>query len=120
VRFLQPLLAAATVLIPLLFAAAASRPGRRLGARDRRGLMSSAADAVLTLALTRALIDWVAVPVAIWGLGAAITAWAAISAVRAWPSLAPSAAGGSWRHISWAMLGLKLFLVALLLVVLAR
>ncbi len=117
---LQPLLAAATVLIPLMFAAAASRPGRSLGARDRRGLLSSATDAVLTLALARALIDWVAVPVTIRGLGAAIPAWAAISAVRAWPSLSPSAVGRSWRRVSWAMLGVKLLVGAVVLVVLAR
>lgn len=101
---------------PLSFARAAARAGRPGGAKDRRALMTSGGGAAVGLAVGLAWGPWDVVPPALWGAGAAVTAWGLITAARAWPQL-PTVLGSRPR-LRLAASGVGLALSVLVVAVL--
>lgn len=96
--------------LPATFAWAAARAGRPGGARDRRTLMTGVGGAAVGLAGGLAFVPWDIVPPALWGVGAAVSAWGLITAARAWPRL-PTVVG-TRPGLRLAVSGLSLALSA--------
>ena len=86
--------------LPVAFCVAVSRPGRRGGVRDRRGIVDGLAGALLGVLLSWVLLPWGTLPELLWAVPVAVTGYGVLTAVPVWPGL--PAVAGRWPVLKLA------------------